>query len=357
MPSHSARGLLGSIMESRRMLEAVCALAPALCCDRVWVHFADMISNAAILPLAPTTAVPIEALHLRSGYAYPMRGGLRKVVQFHSRRATVCAPWEQSWHLDPIAFDDLSKDSKSIGLMPEPVEPPLAVTRGEARRELGLPESTRLLMVLGALDRRKGVVELLHGFRRRSPPDTALALMGPLYADIRHEVLVLARELGPTRCIVRDRVLSQREFGLAFAASTWQALTYRRHTGSSGILVRAAAHGVPVIASDFGWVGTATRRFMLGETCDPDNTASIADAIDRALQSMPSQSADAAAFVQFNTEANFIAHWGRRLREVAGLPADLAYCEWNGGSLTIDCPRAPNAKLPGERGTERADVL
>jgi glycosyltransferase involved in cell wall biosynthesis len=215
-----------------------------------------------------------------------------------------------------------------MALMPEPVESPLSMTQVDARRELGLPTDDRLLMVLGALDSRKGVVELMRAFRDAAPYRTRLVLMGLLYSDVRDAVMSLSDELGIDRCIVRDAMLSQRDFSLGFAASDWQALTYRQHIGSSGILVRAAAYGRPVLASDWGWIGQATQQFGLGSTCDTSSNESIVEGIHRLVASPTLASAQASRFANFNTERNFCAHWSRTLEGETGLP-DPSYLPWN----------------------------
>jgi glycosyltransferase involved in cell wall biosynthesis len=268
--------------------------------------------------------VPTEALFLRGRYAYSDAGSARdKVAALLSKQAIQTGEWESRWHLDPLCADYLRARSVPVKRMPEPVEPMCDVARGEARLRLGLPPSSLILGVLGSLDRRKGVLELLEAFRRSGVQDLMLALLGKLDPEIRDSVHELAARCPRGSVVVRDALLSPDEFTCALAACDWQSVVYPRHFGSSGVLVRAAAVGRPVLASDFGWVGEATRRYGLGLTCDASSVDAIAERV-HTIQKQPSFAlgSDRASFVTFNTEANFIAHWGVTLRARLGLPPD-----------------------------------
>ena len=327
-PIDSYKGVISGIRASKRILADTARWVKRTRCDRLWLHFADQLTNAVYIPGAARLEVPCAALHLRGGYAYPTNSLRSRAVYAYARQATLQAPWDHLWHLDHLAHQVLRERSQRIALMPEPVESPLSITQVDARRELGLPIDDRLLMVLGALDSRKGVVELMRAFRDAAPYRTRLVLMGLLYPDVKDAVMSLSNELGIERCIVRDVMLSQRDFSLGFAASDWQALPYRQHIGSSGILVRAAAYGRPVLASDWGWIGQATQQFGLGSTCDTSSNESIVEGIHRLVAAPTLASAQANRFANFNTEHNFCAHWSRTLEGEIGVP-NPAYLPWS----------------------------
>jgi glycosyltransferase involved in cell wall biosynthesis len=61
-----------------------------------------------------------------------------------------------------------------------------------------------------------------------------------------------------------NRYVSLEEEALAFAACDWVLLPYRKHFGSSGVLIRAACRGLPVIASDEELVGWRVREHKMG---------------------------------------------------------------------------------------------
>ena len=322
-------GVIDTATRSIHMLRTAHDQVRRLRCEWVWMHNADQITDAAALPFAPQFMVPVEALHLRGGYAHPLKGIVKRARHKFSRKATLQSPWLTSWHLDPIAYNDLQLECAKIQLMPEPVEPPLPVSREDAKALLNLPASSRILMILGAIDSRKGVINLMHAYLKTRPRDMTLVLMGLLYPDVKETVLQLAKEIGPGSCVVRDQMLSQEQFQLAFAACDWQALTYQSHHGSSGILVRAAAHQRPVLAASDGWIGQATMQYRLGITCNASSVQSIAMGINQLGALRQYDSSEAQRFVNFNTEANFNAHWANKITQKLGMPEDPVHLKWN----------------------------
>jgi hypothetical protein len=54
---------------------------------------------------------------------------------------------------------------------------------------------------------------------------------------------------------------------------------YQRHVGSSGVLIRAAQAGRPVIASDYGLVGAWTRKNQLGAAVNCEISAELVHCI------------------------------------------------------------------------------
>jgi glycosyltransferase involved in cell wall biosynthesis len=197
--------------------------------------------------------------------------------------------------------------------MPEPVEPISDISQIEARKELGLPAGARIIALLGHLDGRKGVLELLDAYRRIASRDTVLLLMGTVDPRIKDQVETIASNVSGV--ILQQGYLSSARFQHALIASDWQAVPYIRHIGSSGILARAAAYERPVIASNWGWVGEATRRFDLGVQCDPLVPSSICDAVRVACEtSARATSTKARPFREFNTEQRFVDEWKKALR-------------------------------------------
>jgi glycosyltransferase involved in cell wall biosynthesis len=99
------------------------------------------------------------------------------------------------------------------------------------------------------------------------------------------------------------------------------AVTHLRQIGSSGTLVRAAAAGRPVVASDFGWIAWATGAFGLGSTVNVSNVEAYVEAIERAFKSCGHYQPTAAAeqFCRYHTIANQKAHWVAAIGRQHGL--------------------------------------
>jgi hypothetical protein len=276
--------------------------------DWAFVPFADVLAASSLLHGPVCRILPVSGLVLRGGFAYGADSFKKWLKYLATRMAQSGRPLTRMWHLDPLAFECLRSSGASIGLMPEPVEPVVNNSREEARVALGLPRDCEIVALMGHLDARKGVLELLEAHRQARVRDRLLLLLGKLDLSLRSEVH--ARATGDSSVIIRDGYLDAQTFAQAFVASDWQAVTYPRHIGSSGILVRAAAYRRPVIASSWGWVGEATRRFGLGVTCDCRSSSALAETLRNLPAGREQGDQPASAwFRSFNTEANFRAHW------------------------------------------------
>lgn len=169
----------------------------------------------------------------------------------------------------------------------------------DARPSLGRPAfltslepGRHMFTSLGVLDRRKGVLEVLDAVRQ-VPEDlqrrTALVVAGHLCADVRDDAETALRTIRQTtrvQIIVEDRFLNEEEVQPTIELADTVLVPYQRHTGSSGILIRAAAAGRPVIASDYGLVGLNVRRHRLGEAVDATSPARLREALVRRLEGL-----------------------------------------------------------------------
>ncbi len=201
--------------------------------------------------------------------------------------------------------------------MPEPVEQLGNVPAEEARRRLGIPAADLLITLVGSIDERKGAVELASGFLRADvPAGVHLAFIGSIDTETGRLLELLAAE--DQRIHIVDRHLNAQDWWLAMCAGDVVGAPYPRHVGSSGIVARAAYLGRPLLASDFGWVGEATRRYGLGITVDATDPDDIARGIERLTSSEPpsTRSEQSAEYVQFNTAERFTSLWMQGILEV-----------------------------------------
>ena len=86
-------------------------------------------------------------------------------------------------------------------------------------------------------------------------------------------------------------------------------------------MVRAAAAGRPVIASDYGWVGWVTKEFGLGTAVNVRDidafSAAIESTLDRPAHLGGSEAAN--RFRKYHTVANQKAHWLTSLGRERGI--------------------------------------
>jgi len=311
--------------------------------DHVYVLYADgfaQISGIARLigRVHRREQVEYEGIMMRGRFAYPRLSWPDSLSARASLAAASLSHFDILHFLDPIPFERIvlrgGRLAARARLIPEPVEPPMAASREEARRQLNLPPEGRIICCPGRLDERKGVDRLVRAFAACAGTlrsDDRLLLFGRVDESIR-DAIQATRDLQQRgQIILRDAFVSDEDLHRAIAAADVVAASYPRHVGSSGIVVRAAVLERMVLASDFGWIGMVADRFGLGPTCDCRDDAAIARLLPVALAASESYRPSPAAlrFTQFHTKANYGAHLARRLRQRLGHDGPRDLCEWD----------------------------
>jgi glycosyltransferase involved in cell wall biosynthesis len=217
--------------------------------------------------------------------------------------------------LDPFAVPHIARWSRhtEVVALPEPLDVPYI--DGDVSLLHGLDPARRRLILFGTIDGKKGISQVLAAMRPLAEEQQrrlALIVAGPMIEAERADLLAEIAEFDAAtsvQVLVEDRFLAEHEIQPLLASCDLALLTYQRqHVGSSGVLVRAAAAGVPVLATDYGLVGEQVRRHRLGLTVDATQPAAIRAAlagwIDR--PESPGFDADAASgFARLNTAARF----------------------------------------------------
>jgi glycosyltransferase involved in cell wall biosynthesis len=246
-------------------------------------------------------------------------------------------PFEVLHQLDPIPFSALRRRGGKFNIhcriIPEPVEPIEQIDPTEARRRLGIPIHGRYMVSLGSGDARKGTDLLLRAFAHaKLGGDDRLLLMGTMAPAIQQ---LIEREMKPwlqdSRLILFNQYVSHEMFCLGLNAADVICTPYPRHVGSSGIVVRAAAIGKPILASSYGWVGAVVSTFGLGTTCVVSDIEEFSHHIEATLNSSSSymQPDEATRFVSFHTLRNFSAHITARIRARRGEPSQSGEVSWD----------------------------
>jgi glycosyltransferase involved in cell wall biosynthesis len=288
--------------------------------DWVYIPYADMMTQAAAVRSLlrggrDFRMAPIEGQVMRGRYAYPA-GSLRaRIGSYASRWLTQQSPWRVTHLLDTWVYNNLqgTASNTEFRLIPEPVEPLPQVDSLEARRLLGIPLEGRYVATTGLMEPRKGIDLLVGAFARaKLRQDDRLLLIGKMHQTIRD---LISRDyqalLNAGRIIIVDRYVSDFELGCGFAAGDVLVTPHPGQIGSSGTLVRTAAAGRPIIASNFGWVGWVTQQFELGATVDVTDLTAFANAIEATLNNTAAwrRGEKAARFCQYHTVKNQKAHW------------------------------------------------
>jgi glycosyltransferase involved in cell wall biosynthesis len=167
-----------------------------------------------------------------------------------------------------------------FSLLPDTSEGNYLKDQGEARRRLGLPEDRHIYLFFGGPYKRKGLPvaeEAWRGWEKGSRP--FLLCAGRVPEDKAMEIRLAALEREGDAMVI-NRFVFQEEMEWCFAASDAVLLPYRKHFGSSGVLVQAAMAGRPVIASDEGLTANRVRRFNMGWLFRPGDGASLQSVLE-----------------------------------------------------------------------------
>jgi glycosyltransferase involved in cell wall biosynthesis len=188
--------------------------------------------------------------------------------------------------LDPLAQEHAHSrwNCHKFQVIPDPFGPaegmprPVGTISGEPRRSL-------TLLIAGVLSARKGIREVVRGLlyssediRRR----VILVVVGEMDKCDSGYVSENLRQLEESGGNVVDdlRLVTDDELDAYIQRSDAVLTAYRGFKGSSGILIRAAHFGRPVISTDEGLLGYFVRRHGLGQAIDVGDPKAFAACIE-----------------------------------------------------------------------------
>jgi glycosyltransferase involved in cell wall biosynthesis len=234
-------------------------------------------------------------------HAPPARGegvGYRRRWALHQRAIFTRALSHQRLRCI-FSFDESLKDAFSnlpeagkIVIVPDPVALPQPLDpqeRDALRVRLGIGADRIALFFFGQLASRKGILELLLALSSLPPhcsQKVSLIVAGAV-ADVEPSVIESKleglRERG-VHIVRRLMFISEGEAVAFFEACDAVVVPYLRHTGISGVLLRAAAHRRPVLSQEHGLMGELVRRHKLGIAIDPEIPPVFAAALQTITQ-------------------------------------------------------------------------
>lgn len=192
-----------------------------------------------------------------------------------------------------------------IALIPLGVDPPAAVSREQARRELSLPDDAFVVGSLARLTPHKGIDDLIEAAATLADPARRLRLVVAGEGSERDAWRSLANEkLGADRVCFPGRVDSASTL---YAASDVFALpSYREGFGM--VYIEAAFHGVPSIAGAGSGADEAVQHDETGVLVTPGDRHAIACALatmwsDGALRARLGDAARQRAHAEFTENA------------------------------------------------------
>lgn len=173
---------------------------------------------------------------------------------------------------------------RKLAYLPDPSLPLRPMTATAARERLGIGPGERVVLVVGSLDVRKGVAQLLDaidGAGCESGLRWTVLLAGRQTEAVRS---LLRERVGRARRIVIDAFLSDSEFAECLHAADVVWAGYVGHVFSSGIVTTAGRAGKVVVGCDEGAIGALVRHHGLGVACNVHDRGAVARALAAALE-------------------------------------------------------------------------
>ena len=190
--------------------------------------------------------------------------------------------------LDPFAvpfINRLGKKNKALALPDGIATYRSSVGHDSLRLDIRKTDSRRTALLFGGLNRRKGVIRILEALPllpKATQNLLRLVLAGPVEPQECNEVyqkLDDARSATTVEIVLDDRYVPDETLQSYIDGADFILVAYQRHIGSSGVLIRAAEAGIPVLGSDFGLVGAQITRNGLGLAVDSTSAEELSRGI------------------------------------------------------------------------------
>lgn len=259
--------------------------------ERVLLPYLDPAVPAVAVGMRFRCPVRMVGLLFRVTLHEPAESGGIKAVGRRAAKSLALRAAARNPHLgavlalDPDAVAPLRRLGLDARWVPDPVEPPSPLRDAAAvRAALGIEPHRRVALLFGSLEERKGVFETLAALPRMSPTDASrlsVVVLGRTYDDIRPRLEAAVADARRTQAqvVFEERFVPDAELDEVVAAADAVLAPYCGHVGSSGVVLRAAAAGTPLVATEEGMVGREVRGHRLGQTIDPARLDALAEAL------------------------------------------------------------------------------
>jgi glycosyltransferase involved in cell wall biosynthesis len=325
----SVNGPAGNYSIMKGLLHGLRRVQPG----HVFIPFGNPIAHWAGIPNPVSMelrkqSIESELVLLFGKYAYEHRGWKSHLKERIALAVLSRGPWTRIHHIVPHAVQVMKSYSDKLAskthLLPDPVDRAPEMLRTQAREILGIPLDGRNISLVGLIERRKGVFQLLEAFAKAIPDlkhNDRVLLAGKTTEEVKTALNGrFAGLLQAGRILSIDRHLSANELWAACVCANVVCTPYPNHRYSASIVIRAAASGVPLLANSIGWMHEMIHQFSLGVTCNTNDEASFAKnirlSLDRSHEFRIGESAK--RFVEFHSAQNFASHLTKRLSERVG---------------------------------------
>ena len=270
------------------------------CIYMSWLNYCDRACGVFGLP---PVDIPISALHMHISIHEPQHPNAKWMSRISRSvtRRTMARLYTQP-RLRTVAilvesFAEFARTTRMPGWQKLTYVPDIGsleatLPRIEARAFYSLRPDQTVMLVFGALTRRKGVDILLKAVDALGDRSNVVVfLAGRQDAETQAQVADYRRRVGSwqTRIMVQDAFVNSDDERRLFSAADIVWVGYPGFLGSSGVLIQAGCAGLPIISGSHGEIGRVVHRSMCGLTCDLTNVGGVAAtirtlAVDRNLR-------------------------------------------------------------------------
>lgn len=161
----------------------------------------------------------------------------------------------------------ISTARDKIEYLPDPVDKPVEVNNAKIRARYGTPIDSKIILVYGVLDERKGICLLLDTLETESELDEWQVWLIGIQSPSIEELLAgnrWTKLMKHRRIQVRNEFVTTEIEQQVFSACDVVWIAYQTHYGMSGVMVHAGLHGRCIIACQTGLIGWYACKMSLG---------------------------------------------------------------------------------------------
>lgn len=262
--------------------------------ELVLVPYLDYCMHAVALLGSPFGKTPWAGIVMRPAFHYAASGIVASIGRMAFLKKYIFLHLMRHGKLKNVFSIDESlcaymahyypSHSARLIYLPDPHAQLVKMSKSEAKRVLGVPVESCLIIVFGAISLRKGISNLLAATGEMDFQNVHILLAGKQSGDVEswlNRNHVAQKLFNENRLHVINDFLDESQQAVVFSAADIVWLGYLNHYAMSGVLVEAGCMGLPVIADECGLIGWYTKKYLLGIVVKSSDTPSVALAVKR----------------------------------------------------------------------------
>ncbi len=234
-----------------------------------------------------------------------------------------------AWKAQLLVLDDRLENFRIAGKRVQTLPDPWlgdfsSAYKREGREKFGFKPQDFVVLVIGRQTPRKGFNVVLASLDQlfSKLPNITVAIFGVIDEPYQSSLKKAVDKHGPERIRHTSSFVPEKDLAYLYAAASVVLLPYdRSFTATSGVLPRASASGIPVVASDHGAIGYLVKKWNVGELMKAGSVDDLLAGIHQihsANDQNRAQQDGIHKFAQSCSEKAFI----KRIRKILKVPKD-----------------------------------